>query len=152
MFWGPDSGIRPWVRTIGSSSPGLRTERFATDPFGDPFFFGYAVVAPANRVDATLSPLERDSERHYQFRSGDTVSVQLLDGGTMQTVAVSVTPRYASIRLVSAIMWIDPKSLGLARVAYRLAKPVDREISWQLRTGGRWRPGGSCGHGSSRFR
>ena len=121
--------------------PGLRTERFATDPFGDPFIFGYAVVAPANWADATLSPLGRGSERHYQFRSGDTVSVQLLDGGTMQTVAVTVTPRYASIRLVSAIMWVDPESFGLARVAYRLAKPLDREISWQLRTGGRWRPG-----------
>ena len=122
--------------------PGLRTERFATDPFVDPFTFGYSVVAPATLPNTTtLSPLEHGSERHYQFRSGDTISVQLLDGGTRQAVAVTVTPRYASIRLVSAIMWIDPESFGLARVAYRLAKPVDREISWQLRTGGRWRPG-----------
>ena len=122
--------------------PGLRTERFATDPLSDPFIFGFAVFAQAQNADAAVdSPLEPGSERHYQFRSGDTISVQLGDGSALEAVAVTAIPRYASIRLVSSIMWIDPESYGLARVAYRLAKPIDREISWYLRRGGRWDSG-----------
>ena len=121
--------------------PGLRTERFAADPLGDPFRFGLAVFGPALADVGTRSPLEPGSERHYQFRSGDTISVRLAADRVLRAVAVTVIPRYPSIRLVSAIMWIDPESLGLARVAYRLAKPIDREMSWRLRTGGRWRLG-----------
>ena len=89
----------------------------------------------------TLSPLAPDSERHYQFRSGDTTSVELGDGRTISTIAVTVIPRVRSIRLLSAMMWIEPGSMALVRVAYRLAKPVNREISWQFRRGGRWGAG-----------
>ena len=122
--------------------PGLRAERFAADPLSDPFIFGFAVFVQAQDADAAVhSPLEPGSERHYQFRSGDTISVQLGDGSALEAVAVTAIPRYASIRLVSAIMWIDPESYGVARVAYRLAKPIDREISWHLRSGGRWDSG-----------
>ena len=121
--------------------PGLRTERFAVDPLGDPFLFGLAVFEPAVADATTLSPLEPGSERHYQFRSGDTISVRLSADRVLQAVAVTVIPRYPSIRLVSAIMWIDPESFGLARVAYRLAKPIDREMSWRLRRGGSWQLG-----------
>ena len=121
--------------------PGLRTERFAADPLGDPFLFGFAVFPQALADATTRSPFEPGSERYYQFRSGDTTSVRFSDDRTLRVVAVTVIPRYPSIRLVSAIMWIDPESFGLARVAYRLAKPIDWEISWRLRNGGRWRPG-----------
>ena len=135
---------------VGGNEPeyfrGLRTERFAADPLGDPFAFGFAVFAQSpEAVATTYSPLEDGSERYYRFRSGDTISVQLSDGSTLQAIAVTVVPRFRSIRLVSAIMWIDPESLGLSRVAYRLAKPVNREFSWQLRSGGRWSPGLNLG-------
>ena len=121
--------------------PGLRTERFPADPLGDPFLFSLAVfVQPLGADPATHSPLEPGSERHYQFRSGDTIYVRLSDDRMLRPVAVTVIPCYPSIRLVSAIMWIDPESFGLARVAYRLAKQIDREMSWRLRSGGRWRP------------
>ncbi len=125
---------------------GLRAERFAADPLGDPFKFGFTVFgrsfgqSPEAEI-ATRSPLGPASERYYQFRSGDTVAVRLSDGSTLRTVAVSAIPRYSSIRLVSGIMWIDAESFGLARVAYRLAKPVDREMTWQFRSGGQWSPG-----------
>ncbi len=123
--------------------PGLQTEDFAADPRTDPFVFGQG--APDAGSDGaprvTLSPLAPDSERHYQFRSGDTISVQLGGGRTISAVVVTVIPRVRSIRLVSAMMWIEPESMALVRVAYRLAKPVNREISWQLRRGGRWAPG-----------
>ena len=121
---------------------GVRAEQFAADPLGDPFKFGFMVLGPSPDTEvATRSPLGPASERYYQFRSGDTSTVRLSDGSTVRAVAVTVIPRYSSIRLVSAIMWIDAESLGLARVAYRLAKPVDREMNWHLRDGGRWSPG-----------
>ena len=121
---------------------GLQAERFAADPLGDPFKFGFMVLGPSPDTEvATRSPLGPASERYYQFRSGDTSTVRLSDGSTVRAVAVTVIPRYSSIRLVSAIMWIDAESFGLARVAYRLAKPVDREANWHLRDGGRWSPG-----------
>ncbi|MCZ0934069.1 MAG: hypothetical protein OXJ54_02700 [Gemmatimonadetes bacterium] len=122
---------------------GLRAEQFAADPLGDPFKFGFTGFSgPSPEAEtATHSPLGPASERYYQFRSGDTSTVRLSDGSTVRAVAVTVIPRYSSIRLVSAVMWIDAESLGLARVAYRLAKPVDREMNWHLRDGGRWSPG-----------
>lgn len=126
---------------IEESDPlgGLGTERFAIDPLADPFHFGFAVFVELQAAEATVrSPLESDSELYYQFRSGDTISIQLSDGHTLQVVSVTVIPRYPSIRHVSAMMWIDPESFGIARVAYQLAKQIDREISWQLRRGGRW--------------
>ncbi|MDE2796018.1 MAG: hypothetical protein OXL34_14450 [Gemmatimonadota bacterium] len=118
--------------------PGLRAERFAADPVGDPFNFGIAMFAgPRNAAVTMRSPLEPESERHYQFRSGDTLTLQLEDGEVVRAVAVTAIPRYRSIRLVSAIIWIDPESHAIARVAYRLAKKVDREMSWRVRLGSR---------------
>ncbi|WP_419939656.1 hypothetical protein [Candidatus Palauibacter sp.] len=120
---------------------GLQMERFAADPLGDPFAFGFTAFGPWPEAETTTrSPLGPAAERYYQFRSGDTTTVRLSDGSTVRAVAVTVIPRYRSIRLVSAILWIDAESLGLARVAYRLAKPVGREMTWRLRSGGRWRP------------
>lgn len=122
---------------------GLRTERFAADPRTDPFLFGLAALGASTDAAgrAILSPLAPGSERHYQFRSGDTISVELGGGRTITAVAVTAIPRVRSIRLVSAIMWIEPESMGLARIAYRLSKRLDREISWRLRQGGRWSVG-----------
>ncbi len=126
----------------GNDFPGLRAERFAADPLEDPFNFGLAVFAGARDARANVhSPLQADSERYYQFRSGDTITVGLGGGQVVRAVAVTAVPRYRHIRLLSAMMWIDPESFGLARVAYRLAKKADRELYWQVRRGGRWRPG-----------
>ena len=117
---------------------GLRTERFAADPLADPFTFGFAVFAQSREAESTTySPLRPDAERHYQFRSGDTLSVRFDDGRAVRAVAVTAIPRYPNIRLVSAIMWIDPESLRLVRAAFRLAKKIDRELYWRLRLGGR---------------
>ncbi len=119
--------------------PGLRVERFAADPLWDPFVFGIAPFVGLEDADANLrSPLHSDSEQFYQFRSGDTISVQVGPDRIFQVVTVEAIPRYPSARLVSAIMWIDPDSFGLGRVAYRLAKKIDRELSWQVRRDGEW--------------
>ena len=47
-----------------------------------------------------------------------------------------------TVRLVSAILWIEPESFGVARVAYRLAKRIDREVSFSFFDGqGGFAPG-----------
>ena len=118
--------------------PGLRAERFAADPLGDPFNFGMAILAGANNAGTTVrSPIESGSESHYQYLSGDTITLRLSDGQVVRAVSVTAIPRYRNVRLLSAIMWIDPESFGLVRVAYRLAKKIDREISWKVRQGGK---------------
>ena len=136
------------LRQMGAGSqdteffPGLRAERFAADPLEDPFNFGLAVFSGARDADVNVrSPLEAESERFYQFRSADTITVALGGDDVVQAIAVTAIPRYRHIRFVSATMWIDPESFGVTRVAYRLAKKIYRELQWQVRRGGRWRPG-----------
>lgn len=115
---------------------GLRSERYAADPLGDPFNFGVAVFTGSDTAAAALrSPLQSGSEQYYQYRSGDTITVRFADGRVVQAVAVTAIPRYRSIRLVSAILWIDPRSFAVARVAYRLAKKIDREAYWHVGRG-----------------
>ena len=120
-----------------------RTERYAADPLRDPFTFGMLVLADGLSGGFPLvhSPLGPNAERWYQFRSGDTTTVTLPGGEIVRTIQVSAIPRVRSIRLVAAILWIEPESFGLARVAYRLAKRMDSEMSFTLRRGGTWAPG-----------
>ena len=131
--------------------PGLRVERYAADPLGDPFNFGVAVFTGTDTAATAMrSPLESSSEWYYRYRSGDTITVRPADGHVVQAVAVTVIPRYRSIRLLSAILWIDPESFAVARVAYRLAKKVDRESYWHVGRGslGLWVRSGTEGSAS----
>ena len=118
---------------------GLRAGHLPADPLADPFTLGLApFVDPQAAATATHSPLDPDAERYYQFRSSDTTELALEDGQTMPTIPVTAIPRYRSIRLVAAILWIDPDTHGLVRVAYRPAKRIDHEVSGVLREPGGW--------------
>ena len=121
--------------------PGV--ERFAADLLGDPFLFGlgppFGAALGADAV-GVADPLGAGSEQYYRFRAGDTTRVQLDSGRAITTVPVIVIPRYRSIRLVAAILWIDPASMALVRVAYRPAKRVDQEMKRRLVYHGEWRP------------
>ena len=128
---------------IGPGKPryfqGLRNDHLPIDPLADPFTFGLAPFMGAAAADiAVRSPLGPDAERYYQFRSGGTTALELANGESIQTVAVTAIPRYRSIRLVAAIMWIDPQSHGLVRAAYRPAKRIDHEVSGVLREADGW--------------
>ncbi|MCY3545293.1 MAG: hypothetical protein OXH49_00285 [Gemmatimonadetes bacterium] len=119
--------------------PGLGLDRYAANPLWDPFVLGATDAAEAGEGGTLIrSPLGSDAERYYQYRSDDTLSVQLADGRSIDVVAVTVIPRIRSIRLVSAIMWVDRESFNLVRVASRPAKRVDSELSWQLRHDNGW--------------
>ena len=108
--------------------------RRAADPLQDPFIFGFAVMGADSVAAAVRSPLGADSERFYQFRSGDTIVVGLPGGRSVRAVTVTAIPRFRSVQLVAAVMWIEVESFGLARVAYRLAKRLDTEFGFQLRS------------------
>lgn len=139
------------VRILGLRiRPSYATERWlpeaarhGADPLRDPFSFGIAALSGgrATGLDLLLSPLDPEAERHYRFSSGDTIAVELPGGRSVRVVEVTAMPRFRTARLVAAVLWIEPESFGLARVAFRLAKRLDSELEWQLRTGGRWRPG-----------
>ena len=107
--------------------------RRAADPLQDPFIFGFAVLGADSVAAAVRSPLDADSERFYQFRSGDTIVVGLPGGRSVRAVTVTAIPRFRSVQLVAAVMWIEPETFGLARVAYRLAKRLDTEFGFQFR-------------------
>ncbi|MDE2793726.1 MAG: hypothetical protein OXL34_02810 [Gemmatimonadota bacterium] len=125
-------------RTLGFGSGGVSWQvafRRAADPLGDPFAFGFAVLHADSVAASVRSPLGADSERFYQFRSGDTISVELAGGRSIKAVEVTAIPRFRSIQLVAGVMWIEPESFGLVRVAYRLAKKLDSELGLQFRRG-----------------
>ncbi len=128
---------------IGPGRPryfqGLRAGHLPVDPLADPFSLGLAPLMPPGAAAATVhSPLGPDAERYYQFRSGDTTSLQLGNGQAIRTIAVTAIPRYRSIRLVAAIMWIDRETHALVRTAYRPAKRIDHEITGALREADGW--------------
>ena len=107
--------------------------RRAADPLQDPFIFGFAVLGADSVAAAVRSPLDADAGHFYQFQSGDTIVVQLPGGSSVRAVSVTAIPRFRSVQLVAAVMWIEAESFGLARVAYRLAKRLDTEFGLQLR-------------------
>ncbi len=127
---------------IGGLFQGIAA-RYAANPLQDPFHFALSSVLPHSRATmATFlrSPLEAGSERDYQFRSGDTISLALPGNRSVQVVAVTATPRFRSVQLLSAVMWIEPESYGLARTVYRLSKKIDSEFEWSVTGEERWPP------------
>lgn len=146
---------------IGPATPryfrGLRAGRLPVDPLADPFTLGLAPFMGGEAAAAAVhSPLGPDAERYYQFRSGDTTAIRLSDGEIVETIAVTAIPRYRSIRLVAAIMWIDPETFGLVRAAFRPAKRIDHEVTGVLREADGWwmgldiDAGGTTGEPASR--
>ena len=113
--------------------------RLAADPLRDPFHFtvDYSFFLAGSSVPKR-SPLEANAERHYRFRSGDTITVGLPSGHSVQAIQVTAIPRRRDITLLAAMLWIDPESHGVVRVAYRMAKRIDSEARWTLRGPGGW--------------
>lgn len=107
--------------------------RHAANPLQDPFVFGFAVLGADSVAAAVRSPLDADAGSFYQFQSGDTVVVQLPSGRSVRVVSVTAIPRFRSVQLVAAVMWIETESFGLARVAYRPAKRLESDFGLQLR-------------------
>lgn len=108
--------------------------RFAADPLRDPFglfvLSGMGAHAEESWFVPSVTPLDDDAERFYQFRSGDTISVHF-PGGSVQAVSVTVHPRAQQLGLVFAVLWIEPETFGVVRTIYRPARPIDSEVSFR---------------------
>ena len=114
--------------------------RFAADPLLDPFGLfivsGFGSESGKSWFVPSVTPLDDDAERFYQFRSGDTISVSLAGGRSVRAVSVTASPRFRDLGLVFAVMWIEPETFGLVRTIYRPAKPMESEMSFRF--GGDW--------------
>lgn len=134
----------PVLRVLGSrlglggrrfepANPEGVAARFAADPLRDPFSLfvvsGLGADADKSWFVPTVTPLDEDAERFYQFHSGDTISVGF-SGRSVQAVSVTARPRLRSLGLVVAVMWIEPRTFGVVRTIYRPAKPMDSELSF----------------------
>ena len=128
-------------RRVKPPSPEGIAARFAADPLRDPFsLFIVSEFGSEFRQSwlvPSVTPLDEDAERFYQFRSGDTITVTLAGGASVRAVAVTASPRFANLGLVFAAMWIEPETFGVVRTIYRPAKSImDSEMSF--RVGGDW--------------
>ena len=116
------------------------------EPGRNPFRFGLRQLATLGVLDSAdmasiVAPLDPGAERFYRYRSGDTLSVTLPGGEVVRTVVVEAMPRYRSIRFMASLIWIEPETHGVARVAFRPAKPIDREATFRLRDADGWNAG-----------
>ncbi len=121
---------------LKSRQPEGIAARFAADPLLDPFGLfivsGFGSESRKSWFVPSVTPLDDDAERFYQFRSGDTISVSLADGRSVQAVGVTASPRFRDLGLVFAVMWIEPETFGVVRAIYRPAKPMESEMSFRL--------------------
>ena len=117
--------------------------RFASDPLRDPFSLFVLSMFGSNYRESwfvpSVTPLDDDADRFYRFRSGDTISVLLEGGESIQAVSVTASPRFLDLGLVFAVLWIDPDTFGVVRTIYRPAKAIESEAS--LRFGSDWEGG-----------
>ena len=98
-------------------------------PLRDPFSLFVVSGLSARAEDSwfvpSVTPLDKEAEEFYQFRSGDTISVQFA-GGSVQAVSVTAHPRAQHLGLVFAVLWIRARNLRggadhlSARKAHRL--------------------------------
>jgi hypothetical protein len=77
------------------------------------------------RMDTTVMrhPLDRNSEAHYRFRSGDTTTIRLQDGREIRLYELTVEPRRRDPDLIAGSLWLDADTHGLVRMVFRLARP-----------------------------
>lgn len=78
------------------------------------------------RVDTTSlrHPLTPGAEAHYQFRTGDSTTINLGDR-TIKLVELLVIPRRREVRLISGSFWIEATTYSPVQVVFRLAKDFD---------------------------
>jgi hypothetical protein len=77
-------------------------------------------------VDMTpIDPLVQGSEAHYRFRSGDTTTIRMQDGGQLRMIQLEVIPRRREFRLLRGTLWIDAATGGVVRSVMTTARPFD---------------------------
>jgi hypothetical protein len=70
-------------------------------------------------------PLGAHAERHYRYRSGDTITIRLQDGRALRVAELIVMPRRNDPQTVRGTLWIETGSAAVVRAAFRLARKLD---------------------------
>jgi hypothetical protein len=98
------------------------------DPGGDRFYFGFQFGDDREREEDDFwieHPLGDEAERHYRYRSGDTLAIRLQGGREVRVIELRVLPRRMDPHTVRGVLWIDAASGALVQAAFRLARKVD---------------------------
>jgi hypothetical protein len=99
------------------------------DPAGDRMYFGLGRNdEPDDDDDDDFwieHPLGDAAERHYRYRSGDTLTIRLQGDRQVRVLELRVTPRRDDPHTVRGTLWIDAASGALVQAAFRLARTVD---------------------------
>ncbi|MFI5207192.1 MAG: hypothetical protein ACHQX4_04150 [Gemmatimonadales bacterium] len=85
----------------------------------------YLRVIGAADSEGFVYPLVVGGESMYRFRAGDTTTITLPTGHTVQLLELVVTPRRSDFRLMSGSLWFDADSYALVRAVFRPARPFD---------------------------
>lgn len=117
---------------VGVDEEDLDLDRFETafDPTADRLFFGFAsreedLGEPDSDDFWFEHPLDRRYTDVYRFSTGDTITLSLPDGRTVQAVELRVVPREADVHRMTGALWIEPGSGALVRAVYRLSDTFD---------------------------
>jgi hypothetical protein len=110
------------------------------DPAGDRMYFGLSMWDPVDgegEKDFYIEhPLGDSAERHYRYRTGDTLTVSLEDGRVLRTIELVVIPRGTDPHTVHASMMIEPESGAVVQATFRLTRAVNVLNETELMGGG----------------
>jgi hypothetical protein len=98
------------------------------DPTQDRLSFGMALMSDTARQGDDFwieHPLGVSAERHYRYRSGDTLTIRLQDGRVIRVVELHLIPRRNDPQTVRGVLWIDAHGGAVVQGAFRLARTVD---------------------------
>jgi len=114
-----DTGVRP----IDDNDFSNGVADLAVEPGGG-WLLRVPTVGDDDGDEGIIHPLVEGSEEHYRFRSGETTSIRLADGRTIQLVELQVLPRRARSNLLSGSFWLDAATNAPVRGVFSLAAPA----------------------------
>ncbi|MEP6491958.1 MAG: hypothetical protein ABJF01_04740 [bacterium] len=94
-------------------------------PGRDALWIGLTRASPNTTDDDIVHPLATSAEAYYTYRTGDSLSLRLPDGSSVQIRELQVHPRRANWHAVVGSLWFDTRTGQLVRAAYRLSQPID---------------------------
>lgn len=98
------------------------------DPEADPLLFGSLVGGEDDDEDiGFVHPLGPDAEEYYRYEVGDTLTLHLPDGRSIQTVELRFIPRTRDFRRLAGSAWLEAGTGNLVRAVFRLGKVFDLE-------------------------
>jgi hypothetical protein len=94
-------------------------------PGREPLILGAGIARSEMREkDDLIHPLVNGAEAYYRYQLGDSLTLRLGEGRTIQLIELQIRPRLPIWNLVVGSIWLDSKSMQVVRAAYKLATPI----------------------------